>query len=414
MEQKKRFVPPPNRPGWSRRQFLREGSAATLTFTIMKPELIRGTDANSKLTLGLVGCGGRGTWLADLFVKQGGYQFVAGADYFADRVNEFGGKFGVEASRRYTGLSGYKRLLEQKVDAIVIETPPYFHPEQAAAGVEAGVHVYLAKPIAVDVPGCQTIAASGQKASSRKLVFLADFQTRTDPYYQEAIKRAQYGDIGKIISGEAIYVCGPTWGGQAKDLLKDPRNAENRLRAWGLDRAFSGDIITEQNIHTLDVATWIIDEAPVRAFGTGGQKGRTAGDCWDHFSVIYTFPKDVIVSFSSKQYGDGIDDIMCRMFGTSGTIETHYFGDVFIKGKMPFRGGKAENLYEAGAVRNIATFHENINKGMFDNTTVLPSVRSNLTTILGRTAAYKRGEVSWDEMMKSGEKFQPDLAGLKS
>jgi predicted dehydrogenase len=400
------------KPKWNRRKFL-TGSGAALSFSILKPELIRGTEANSKLTLGLVGCGGRGTWLANLFQKHGGYQFVAAADYFADRANEFGEKFAIEPSRRYSGLSGYKRLLEKKLDAVVIESPPYFHPAQSAAGVAAGVHVYLAKPIAVDVPGCQSVAQSGQKATEKKLAFLVDFQTRTDPHYQEAIKRAQYGDIGKIINGEAVYVCGPTWGFQAKELEKDPQDPELRLRAWGLDRALSGDVITEQNIHSLDVATWIIDEAPVRAYGIGGQKGRTAGDCWDHFSVIFTFPKNVIVSFTSKQYGDGVDDIMCRMFGTTGTIETHYFGDVFIKGKVPYKGGKAENLFEAGAVRNIATFHENITRGEFGNPTVASSVRSNLTTILGRTAAYRRAEVAWEELIKSTETLQPELKELK-
>ena len=44
-------------------------------------------------------------------------------------------------------------LLENKVDGVVIESPPYFHPEQAVAALQRGKHVYLAKPVAVDVPG---------------------------------------------------------------------------------------------------------------------------------------------------------------------------------------------------------------------------------------------------------------------
>jgi myo-inositol 2-dehydrogenase/D-chiro-inositol 1-dehydrogenase len=397
----------------NRRQFVATTGMAAAAFIIMKPELVRGTQANSKLRLGLVGCGGRGVWIADLFRKHGGYEFVAGADYFADKVNAFGEAFKIDPSRRYTGLSGYKRLLEKKPDAIVIESPPYFHPEQAAAGIEAGAHVYLAKPIAVDVPGCETVAQNGKKATEKKLCFLVDFQTRTDPFYKEAVKRAQYGDIGPIISGESVYVCDSTWGPQARDLRKDPKDAENRLRAWGLDRELSGDVITEQNIHSLDVTTWILDDQPIKAVGTGGQKGRDVGTCWDHFSVIFTFPKEIVVSFTSKQLGQGADDIMCRMYGSDGTIDTHYSGEVNIKGKNPYKGGKAENLYENGAVRNIATFHDNITKERFANTTVLASVRSNLTTILGRMAAYRHGEASWEEMMKKNEKWDPQLDGLK-
>jgi predicted dehydrogenase len=397
----------------NRRQFITCAGAA-LSFTVMKPELVRGTTANSKIKLGLVGCGGRGAWIADLFLKHGGYEVVAAADYFQDRTDAFGEKFNVPAARRYTGLSSYRRLLDAKVDAVAIESPPYFHPEQAAAGVEAGAHVYLAKPIAVDVPGCMSVEESGKKAAAKKLCFLVDFQTRTDPLYQEAVKRAQQGDIGRIVSGEATYIASIPWKRQIEDLKPDPTNPERRLRAWGLSRALSGDIITEQNIHSIDVATWILDGHPVRANGIGGQKARSFGDCWDHFSVMFTFPSDVIVSFCSKQYGEGWDDILCRMYGTEGTVDTHYSGDVSIRGQNPYPGGKSEDLYPNGAIRNIATFYESVTKGDVANSTVGPSVRSNLTTILGRTAAYRRQDVTWDEVMKSTEKFEPNLKGLKA
>jgi predicted dehydrogenase len=247
-----------------------------------------------------------------------------------------------------------------------------------------------------------------------KRCFLVDFQTRTDPFYREAVKRAQYGDIGRIVCGEATYACGPTWGEQARWLGEKPGDPEMRLKAWGLDRALSGDVITEQNIHALDVATWVLDAAPLHAVGTGGRKARTAGTCWDHFSVTFTFPGDVLVTFSSKQLGDGWDDICCRMYGTDGTLDTHYFGEVSIRGRLPYRGGKIPNLYTDGAVSNIATFHDSITRGDFTNPTVAASVRSNLTTILGRTAAWRHARVTWDEMMSANEELRADLTGLRS
>ena len=393
----------------TRRQFIAAAAAAPV---IMQAGTVRGFQANSKINFGLIGCGGRGSWIADLFLKHGGYNLVAAADFFQDRVDQVGDKFQVPADRRFTGLAGYKRLLDTKPDAIAIESPPFFHPGQAAAGIDAGVHVYLAKPIAVDVPGCQTVAETGKKATENKRVLLVDFQTRTDPLYREAVKRAQYGDIGRIICGEATYLCGPTWGQHAEYLKPDPTKLENQLRGWGLIRALSGDVITEQNIHSLDVATWILDAQPVKAAGTGGQKARTAGDCWDHFSVTYTFPNDVLVTFMSKQLGFGWDDICCRMYGTEGTIDTHYFADVSIRGKMPFKGGRVDNLYPNGAIANIATFYENVTKGEYSSATVPPSVRSNLTTILGRIAAYRHGEATWDEMIKANERLEPLPKGL--
>jgi len=398
-----------------RRRFLAQAGTAAAALTIVQPALVRGADANTKVRIGLCGCGGRGKWITDLFSKHGGYQVVAVADYFQDRADEAGEKFGVPAANRYTGLYGYRRMLELKnLDAIVIQSPPYFHPQQAADAVAAGKHVYLAKPIAVDAPGCQSVAESGKQATAKKLCFLCDFQTRAHPSYQEAVKRVHNGDIGTLISGEASYWCSLMFQHMDAEYKKNAADPEARIRAWAVDRVLSGDVITEQNIHALDVASWIIDAAPLKAYGTGGRARPFYGDCWDHFSVIFTYPKNILLTFASKQYGAAWDDIVCRMYGTAGTIDTHYFGEVNVLGDEPFKGGRMQNLYTDGAVNNIATFHRNVTTGDFTNPTVAPSVQSNLTTILGRMAAYEKREVTWEEMLKKNEKFAFDTKGLKA
>ena len=145
------------------------------------------------MDLGIIGCGGRGSWIADLFQKHGGYNIVALADYFPDRVEALGDKLGVPPARRFTGLSAYRRLLEQKLDAVAIESPPFFHPTQAADAVAAGKHVYLAKPVAVDVPGCMTIEQSAAKATANQPCFLVDFQTRANEPFIEAMRRVHDG-----------------------------------------------------------------------------------------------------------------------------------------------------------------------------------------------------------------------------
>jgi len=396
----------------NRRGFLAGATAAGVTF--IKPELVFGTQANTKIKLGVVGCGGRGKWIGKLFMDHGGYEIVAAADYFSDRADDLGGRFHVDAAHRYAGLSGYKRVLDAKPDAVVIESPPYFHPEQALAAADAGCHVFVAKPVAVDVPGCLTIADAGKKATENKKCFLVDFQTRASEFYREAIRRVHAGDLGPLVSGEAVYYCSTTWGGDDA-LAADPKKPENRLRAWGLDRVLSGDVITEQNIHALDVASWIVGQPPVKAYGTCGRKGRTdPGDCHGQFSVVFFFPDDVVISFASKQYGTGFDDIGNKMFGPEGTLETHYFGQVLIRGRKSYKGGSQPGLFTEGCVTNIADFHASILKGDWSNPTVAPSVLSNLTTILGRTAAYRGGEATWDEIMKANEKLEFQTTGLKA
>ena len=399
----------------TRRKFIAGASAAAFTFNVLVPGLARGAEANSKISLGLIGCGGRGRWIADLFEKNGGYKVAAVADYFQDRADEAGDKFKVAANHRYAGLSGYRRLLEQKLDAVAIESPPYFHPEHAAAAVEAGKHVYVAKPIAVDVPGCLSIGESGAKATGKKLCFLVDFQTRAHPAYQETVKRVHKGDIGRIVSVEANYQTSTMFANLDAQLRANPNNPETRLRLWSLDKVLSGDVITEQNIHALDVVSWFLDAEPIRAYGTGGRAREfIEGSCWDHFAVIFYYPKDVTVSFCSKQVGLGYDDILCRVYGMKGYADTHYFGKVTLRSDEEVYNGEMNNLFTDGVVRNIATFRDNITKADCSNPTVAPSVRSNLTTILGRTAAYRQREVTWAEIMKANEKLEADLKGLKA
>jgi len=404
-----------SQPGLSRRRFFASAGATAAAFTLLSPGSARGAEANGKINLGLIGCGGRGRWIADLFAMHGGYNVTAVFDYFEDRAKEAGEKLGVPASNRYTGLMGYRRLLEQKgLDAVAIESPPYFHPEQAAAAVEAGKHVYLAKPIAVDVPGCQSIAESGRQAASRKRCFFVDFQTRAHAAYQEVTRRIHAGEIGRLISLDAGYQCDLYFAAMDAEYRKNPGRPEARLRAWAVDRVLSGDVITEQNIHALDVATWFINAEPVKAYGAGGRARDFLGDCWDHYAVIFYFPNDVLVSFSSKQVGFGYDDIMCRAYGEKGTVETHYSGKVTLRTRDDAFNGDTRNLYHDGAVTNIASFHRAILAGDVSNSTVAPSVRSNLTTILGRLAAYGRREVTWDEMMRAAEKWTFDTTGLKT
>ena len=401
-------------PDITRRKFLAGAGATAVGLAFLKPELVGGAEANSKIDIGVVGCGGRGAWIAELFAKNGNYNVVALADYFQDRVDAAGDKLNVPAAKRFTGLSGYRRLLEQKLDAVAIETPPYFHPEQAAAAVEAGKHVYLAKPIAVDVPGCNSVAESGRKAAQKRLAFQVDFQTRAMPAYQEVVTRIHKGGIGKLVTIYAEYQTSLMFEDRDGELRKSPKDPEVRLRTWGIDRVLSGDVITEQNIHALDVATWIANADPIKAYGHGGRSRPFLGDCWDHFSVLFFFPDDLVTTFTAKQVGFGFDDIMVRAHGTAGTVETNYGGKEWLHSTEDRFEGATDNIYLVGVERNMVTFHDNIVKGDFSNSTVAPSVRSNLTTILGRTAAYQPGqEVTWKQILKAAEKWEFNPKGLK-
>jgi len=388
-----------------RREFLKAaaGAAATAGLAVVAPQAVRGFEANSKIQLGVIGCGGRGKWIAGLFAEDGRYQVSALADYFKDRVTAAGEKLGVPPDRRFIGLDGYKQLLQGKVDAVAIETPPCFHPEQAVAAIQAGKHTYIAKPIAVDVPGALAIPAAAGQVKDR-LSVLVDFQTRANEFYQGAFGKIKEGLIGKPVCGQAYYYAGRL-GAQAK-----PGSETARLRNWVFDIALSGDIIVEQNIHALDVACWFLQGHPVKAAGTGGRKARTdVGDCWDHFVVTYWYPDDVLLDFSSGQFTQGYDDICCRIYGSLGTVDSHYGGLVNIRAKTGgYRGGQTTGIYKDGAVANIQRFAESLLAAKpIQN--IQESAESTLTAILGRTAAYEGRTVTWDEMIKANAKLDAKL-----
>ena len=304
-------------------------------------------------------------------------------------------------------------MLDSNVDAVVIESPPYFHPLHAADAIAAGKHVYVAKPVAVDVPGCQTIAESGKQATARKLAFLVDFQTRANEFYQKAVQRVQEGAIGKITFGEAALPLRP----DTNASRRRANESEGRLRHWNFDIALSGDIITEQNIHSLDVMNWIMQCPPLHVVGSGGRKVRMLGDCWDHFSLLFQYPDDVAIVFTSKQYNDRSSDagIIVDIFGSLGRISTKYGGAVMMLGKdKQYIAGKTGDIFRAGVVTNIATFHKMITTGDFANSTVAPAVQSNIITIMGRTAAYQRRLVTWTEIVNCTERLDAKLGAFSS
>ena len=392
----------------SRRTFLSASVTAAATAAVVNPQSVIGSAANSKIEIGLIGCGGRGDWITEVFKQNPNYQWVAVSDYFENRVKSVGAKVGVSEDRQYSTLSGYKRLLDSKLDAVVIQTPPSFHPEQAADSVEAGKHVFLSKPIAVDVPGCVSIEQSGKKATEKKLVYLVDFQTRANQYFREAMKRVHAGELGNLVSLYAYY---PWSAGGHDAVLTGP---ESYLLNWYQSMELSGDCIVEQDIHVLDVATWITNANPLYAAGLGGRKIRKNGDIYDHYNVTYAFPGDVTLQFQSVKFIPGVrDEISCYAWGTKGTLETNYFGDVCIRGQNPYEGGNCADNYWSGTVTNAKEFAEAIQAGDVSNTTVAPSVRSNLTSILGRDATRQKKLLTWDEMMQANVKLEMKLDGLK-
>ncbi|MCX6632973.1 MAG: Gfo/Idh/MocA family oxidoreductase, partial [Candidatus Solibacter sp.] len=150
----------------SRRELIRKGgAAAATTFTIVAPQAVRGSQANSKITVGLIGCGGRGSYDASIFNKDPRARVTALCDLFPDRVES--ATTSIKADKPAV-FSDFEKLLASDVDAVVIATPPFEHPRMLVAAVQARKHVYCEKPMGVDLAGVKTMIAASKKQDPKK------------------------------------------------------------------------------------------------------------------------------------------------------------------------------------------------------------------------------------------------------
>ena len=365
-----------------------------------------------KIKLGLIGCGGRGPWLADLFQKHGGYVIHAVDDYFDDKAQAAGEKLGVEKSRRFSGLAGYKRLLASGVEAVAVVNVPRFHAEHAHAAVEAGCHVFAAKPVAVDVPRALLVQAAGKLATQKKLCYLVDYQMPTDPVNIEVVKRMHEGGLGRLMHIDSLAIS-PGW---AERPVASP---EDWLRnhAWLTTVALSGDVITENSIHAINAVLWAAGSRPVSAVGRSRiARENPRYDFREVYLVTYEFDDGLLWTHRCQSLRNQLEWALgFDAFGTTATAAVNYRGKSWLRGGPKHYGARnVESLYDQGAIRNIATFYDNILAGRCENPSVQHGVDDALTATLGREAATRRGPVTMDEILKENKELPFDLSGLTS
>ncbi|MCY2951058.1 MAG: Gfo/Idh/MocA family oxidoreductase [Planctomycetota bacterium] len=392
------------------------GVALAITSRLLaaEAETASGPKIDRKIKAGLVGCGGRGSWIAGLFKEHGGYDFVAVGDYSQQAADQCGDALGVGQGRRFSGLSAYKKVMDTGIEAIVLETPPFFFPEHVEAAVKAGLHVYMAKPVAVDVPGTLKIGQVGRQSIRNKRCFLVDYQMPTDPLNVEVAKRISEGGIGQI---KMVNTVGMAGGGFSDPPLT--ATIESRLRdlIWVNDIALGGDYVVNYDIHAIDAALWILGRRPVAAMGAAAVcRPDPHGDARDSCMVVFEMSDGLVWGHDSAAgTNHRARSLQCVIQGSQASAEINYWGKAFLRGgPMHYGGGDVENLYEAGAKRNIATFYQNVIEGRFEHPSVNRSVDCTLSCILAREAAARHGRLTMDDLIKEDKKLEVNLNGLKA
>ncbi|MBZ5594269.1 MAG: Gfo/Idh/MocA family oxidoreductase [Acidobacteriia bacterium] len=353
---------------------------------------VSATAANSSISMGLIGCGDRGILVARLLKKNAGARLVALCDIFDDRIEKAKQAIPVEAPRVY---KDYRELLASDVDAVIIATPVFLHPEHFEAAVEAKKHIYIEKPAAADVAGCKRVIKAADLAD-RRLNIAFGLQARYGPGYRKAKQLLDAGGIGPIRMAHAHFIKGEVTGNEAP--VPRPKTDEERVRQWKLWRATYGDVIVETYCHGIDVLNWFLGSHALKAYGTGGRTIRRDGDNMDHVDVTFTYGNNVHAVFTGSQITPPFfRSAMEQFYGATGVIETsrqywtHYRGN---------NDATTETIPEDITMNAVNEFVHRIRSGSSENTGVR-SAESTLTAIMGRMAIDLKREVTWEDALLS-------------
>jgi predicted dehydrogenase len=365
------------------------------------------------LKAALVGCGDRGTGAATQFLSAGpNVSIIAVADIFPDRMERClqilkdNHKNEVPEANRFFGFDAYKKVLAMpEIDVVLLCTPTHFRPEHFKAAVEAGKHIFMEKPCAVDPTGIRTVIAAAKVATSKGLTVITGNQRRHSRDYWEAYVQVKNGLIGDIVSASAHWDQGAWWNKPKRPEWSD---MEYNIRNWFNIKWLSGDHILDQAIHNIDVVTWFMGERPVHAVGFGGRAQRYTGDIFDFFSVDYYYNNNKRMLTTARQI-DGCDsNIGERVYGTKGAailynpirIEDYAGNTVWT---YDYQNKPVKNPYDQEHIHLV----ESIRLGKKINQAE-DLAYSTQVAILGREAAYTGKAITWDEIMASPLRYGPE------
>jgi len=365
---------------------------------------------SDKIRLGVIGCGGRGTHDSSRCLAAAeNVELVAMGDMFKDRLDQcrktltgrLPEKVKVTNDTCFVGWDAYKQVLATDVDMVILTTPPHFRPLMLKAAIEAGKHVFMEKPVAVDPVGVRSVIASSELADQKGLTIVAGTQMRRISHLVEAVKRVHDGAIGRILGGQCFRLGGGMlgWGPQQRDAAWS--DMEWQLRRWLFMTWLSGDFIAEMHVHNLDVMNWALGSHPVQCVGLGGRQQRTEpqyGDSYDHFAVEYEYPNGVRVSYKGAQQ-DGISNPHYqRVVGTKGTAQLDFGRAVITGANAAEIGWNEHDPCLTQHADQIAAIREGkrINEGR-------RIAESSMTAIMGRMSSYTGRALKWDWVMKASK-----------
>jgi predicted dehydrogenase len=395
----------------TRREFLKTSVAAGASLAVLSGPTSVYAAGSDTIRVGLVGCGGRGLGaLMNCVMSSPGIEVVALGDLFPDKVQSalarlkdtnrprewdadvswsLAGQVKATPETCFTGFDAYRKVIDAGVDLVLFATPAHFRAQHVRAAVEAGKHVFMEKPVAVDPVGARSIIESAEQARAKGLAMVAGAQRRHDPRYVEVMKRIHDGAIGDVVGAQCYWYRGHLW---VHDRQPEWSDMEWQIRNFVYFTWLCGDCIVETLLHNIDVVDWAFNGPPVKALGMGGRQVRTQtkyGNVYDHFCVEYEYKNGARTIAMCREMPDTQTRVAERIVGTKGVA---LCDAGVIQGENPYEYKGADvNPYVHEHVELISSIRkgEPLNEGK-------RMAESNLTAIMGRMSAYTGLNVSWD------------------
>ena len=353
-------------------------------------QAVRGSAQNSAIKIGVIGVGSRGSYDGRTISKDSRVRMAAVCDISDEQLAKAKSSFALEAKT----YKDHRDLLASDVDAVIIATPVFLHPDHFEAAVKSGKHIYIEKPAGVSVADCKRVIRIADGAS-RKVNISFGFQQRYGPVYLNAKKMLDSGAIGAI---REVHVQFLKFALSGDEPALPPAHTEaEKMAQWKLWRSMFGEVIVETYCHNIDAVNWFMNAHPLKAFGTGGRTVEKRGDLMDHLNVTYDYPGNVQATLMGSQITPRFFRANNeRYIGSKGVIETAREYWSYDIGKGPV----VEKSQHDITVDSLEAFVTRIIENKPENTAIR-GAESTLTAILGQMAIDLHREVTWDEMMRS-------------
>ena len=378
----------------TRRDFLRAGTALPIALSAYAA----GSDA---IRVGVIGCGGRGHAAAmNAMNADAGVRIVAMGDLLMEREHEmradlrqrYKAQVAVPDELCFAGWDAYRHVIEAS-DVVIIANAAKLHSFHAKSALEAGRHVFVEKPHAIDPLGIHTLEAAVEIAKAKRLSLVSGLQSRYHPGYRETMARVHDGAIGEIVAIQETWLRPPY-------VLYPRKPGMSELTYQGSNQYhfhwLSGDDVPQTLIHNLDRASWAQhNAAPLWAYGMGGRStlhGEVYGSVFDHHSVVYEFPNGVRVYALCRTIDNCYEENSSLILGTKGRCDLL---NLRITGEKPWQSQAAKSKGDAYDLEHVALF-EGIRKGAPVNCGDYMA-RSTMIGIMGQLTCYTGKKITWEQ-----------------